>query len=107
MIIIGIHKNLSQSQRLKVIYRFLPQEVGTLLVYYLWLVVPFCEGVLSNLPCNSDQERTLSPFLWKTAGLAENKDNFKAQQSKVTDRILDTLRSGLGFPIPSESQGEG
>jgi hypothetical protein len=95
MIIIGIHKNLSESQRLKVIHRFLPQEVGTLLIYYLWLVVPFCEGVLSNLPCNSEQERTLSPFLWKTTGLAENKDNFKAQQSKVTDRILDTLRSGL------------
>ncbi|KAM0540020.1 hypothetical protein ACHAPJ_013628, partial [Fusarium lateritium] len=107
MIIIGIHKNLSQSQRLKVIHRFLPQEVGTLLIYYLWLVVPFCEGVLSNLPCNSDQERTLSPFLWKTTGLAENKDGFLSQQSKVTDQMLDTLRSGLGFPIESESQGQG
>lgn len=107
MIIIGIHKSLSQSQRLKVIHRFLPQEVGTLLIYYLWLIVPFCEGVLSNLPCNSDQERTLSPFLWKTTGLAENKDDFKAQQSKVTDQMLNTLRSGLGFPIPSESQSQG
>ncbi|KAH7252861.1 hypothetical protein BKA59DRAFT_393098, partial [Fusarium tricinctum] len=63
IIIIGIHKNLSQSQRLKVIYYFLPQEVGTLLIYYLWLVMPFYKGILSNLPYNSDQERTLSPFL--------------------------------------------
>ena len=104
MIIVGIHKNLSQSQRLKVIHRFLPKEVGTLLIYYLWLIVPFCEGVLSNLHCNSDQERTLSPFLWKTTGLAENKNDFKVQQAKVTDQMLDTLRSGLGFPVQSEYQ---
>ncbi|RGP76773.1 hypothetical protein FSPOR_6, partial [Fusarium sporotrichioides] len=107
MIVIGIHKNLSQSQRLKIIHRFLPQEVGTLLIYYLWLIVPFCEGVLSNLPCNSDQERTLSPFLWKTTGLAENQDGFKAQQNKVTDQLLNTLRSNQGFPVQSESQGQG
>uniref|UniRef100_A0A4E9DLA7 Helicase ATP-binding domain-containing protein n=1 Tax=Gibberella zeae TaxID=5518 RepID=A0A4E9DLA7_GIBZA len=106
MIVIGIHKNLSQSQRLKVIHRFIPQEVGVLLVYYLWLVVPFCEGALSNLPSysDSDQRRTLSPFVWKTTSLAENADGFKTQQTKVTDQMLNTLRSKLGFPIPSEGQ---
>ncbi|KAF5658013.1 DNA helicase [Fusarium heterosporum] len=95
MIIIGIHKNLYQSQRLKVIHRFLPIEVGTLLIYYLWLVVPFCEGILSNLPYNSDLEKTLSPFLWRTIGLAENTESFKYQQSKRWGAVIEMDSLGI------------
>jgi hypothetical protein len=36
------HKNYSTSSSTRLIHRFLPPEVGELLVYYLWLVVPFC-----------------------------------------------------------------
>jgi hypothetical protein len=41
MIVMGYHKGFSRSERLKVIQRFLSREVGTLFVYYLWLVVLF------------------------------------------------------------------
>lgn len=38
------HKGYRSSGNIKVINRFLPREVGELLVYYLWLVVPFWKG---------------------------------------------------------------
>jgi chromosome segregation and condensation protein ScpB len=41
IIVMGYHKGFSQSERLKVIQRFLPREIGILFVYYLWLVVRF------------------------------------------------------------------
>nr|CEG05029.1 unnamed protein product [Fusarium clavum] len=93
MIVTGIHKNLSQTGRLKVIHRFLPREVGTLLIYYLWLVLPFSEALMTNLP------QTLSPFLWKTTCLAENQASARKYQSRATDQMLNTIRSSLRFPI--------
>ena len=49
MVVKGYHKGFSRTEKLKVIQRFLPPEVGTLLVYYLWLVLPFWEETLSNI----------------------------------------------------------
>ena len=37
------HKGFSVSAEFKIIHRFLPSEVGLLLVRYLWLVLPFVE----------------------------------------------------------------
>ena len=34
----GYHKGYGNSAKLKIIYRFVPREVGELVVYYLWLV---------------------------------------------------------------------
>jgi hypothetical protein len=35
------HKGYRSSGNIKIIHRYLPREVGELLVYYLWLVLPF------------------------------------------------------------------
>ena len=35
------HKNIRSSRKAKIIHRYLPREVGELMLYYLWLVVPF------------------------------------------------------------------
>jgi hypothetical protein len=35
------HKGYSVSGDVKIIHRYLPREVGELLVYYMWLVLPF------------------------------------------------------------------
>jgi hypothetical protein len=37
------HKGYSASGNTKTIHRYLPREVGELLIYYLWLVQPFCK----------------------------------------------------------------
>ena len=37
------HKGYRSSGNIKIIHRYLPREIGELLVYYLWLVRPFHE----------------------------------------------------------------
>lgn len=56
------HKNYSASNTTKIIHRYLPPEVGDLLVYYVWLVVPFLEQlhILTPIPGLGDP----GSFLW-------------------------------------------
>jgi hypothetical protein len=60
------HKHYAATNSTKIIYRYLPSEIGELLLYYLWLVVPFKEQlhILAILPGSGD----LGSFLWP-AGL--------------------------------------
>jgi hypothetical protein len=37
------HKGYRSSGNIKIVHRYLPREVRELLVYYLWLVLPFWE----------------------------------------------------------------
>src|SRR6266536_867970 len=54
------HKGYRSSGNIKIIHRYLPREVGELLVYYLWLVLPFWE----KLQFQMTGKPSSSPFLW-------------------------------------------
>ncbi|KAF4473075.1 ATP-dependent DNA helicase Q1 [Fusarium albosuccineum] len=55
------HKGFRQSGGdIKVIHRYLPREVGELLVWYMWLVLPFWQVVQGRMK----QKRRRSAFLW-------------------------------------------
>jgi hypothetical protein len=56
----GYHKGYRSSGNIKIIHRYLPREVAELLVYYLWLVLPFHEKVQLAV----HQKRHNSAFLW-------------------------------------------
>ena len=56
------HKNIGSTGNSKIIHRYLPREVGELMVYYLWLVLPFWESVESAF-CGTPIKR--SPFIWE------------------------------------------
>lgn len=43
VVVARYHKGYSISGNVKIIHRYLPREVGELVVYYLWLVLPFHE----------------------------------------------------------------
>lgn len=60
LFVTSYHKGYELSEQTKVIHRFLPPEVGELLVYYLWLVLPFWE----NIQVVVDGAVELSPFVW-------------------------------------------
>jgi hypothetical protein len=54
------HKNYTQNDKWKPIFRYLPRPIGQLLVWYLWLVIPFwstISGCIENV-------NTISPYLW-------------------------------------------
>lgn len=55
------HKGYNVTGTLKVIHRYLPKEVSELLVYYLWLVLPFWQK-LDVLVYK--QKGPPSPYLW-------------------------------------------
>jgi hypothetical protein len=54
------HKGYRSSGNIKIIHRYLPREVGELLVYYLWLVLPCFE----KLQFQTTGKISSSPFLW-------------------------------------------
>jgi len=60
--ITSYHKGFSASQSQKCVHRFVPQEVGELVVYYLWLIEPFVRILQS-----SRGQMTASPWLWEPA----------------------------------------
>ncbi|GAB7336613.1 hypothetical protein MBLNU13_g10310t1 [Cladosporium sp. NU13] len=60
--ITSYHKGFSASQSQKCVHRFVPQEVGELVVYYLWLIEPFVRILQS-----SRGQMTSSPWFWEPA----------------------------------------
>jgi superfamily II DNA helicase RecQ len=60
--ITSYHKGFSASQSQKCVHRFVPQEVGELVVYYLWLIEPFVRILQS-----SRGQMTFSSWLWEPA----------------------------------------
>ncbi|KAI8651067.1 hypothetical protein NCS57_01442500 [Fusarium keratoplasticum] len=101
MLVTGIHKGFSRSERLKVIHRFLPQEVGTLLVYYLWLILPFWEAMQANFDPSS--QGSFSPFLWKTSSLDGDEAYGKKVEALGDNPQLQQLQAELGFYSPRSS----
>ncbi|KAL6351681.1 hypothetical protein LRP88_15036 [Fusarium phalaenopsidis] len=101
MLVTGIHKGFSRSERLKVIHRFLPQEVSTLLVYYLWLILPFWEAMQANFDRSS--QGSFSPFLWKTSGLDGDEGSSKKVEALGDNPQLQQLQAELGFYSPRNS----
>ena len=55
------HKGYSVSNSTKIIHRYLPKVVSELVVYYLWLILPFRQAI-ERLAHR--QEGPPSPFLW-------------------------------------------
>jgi superfamily II DNA or RNA helicase len=58
------HKGYEVTAQEKVVHRYLPREVGSLLVRYLWLVVPFIERLQQLLP----DPPPISFHLWPKTG---------------------------------------
>jgi RecQ family ATP-dependent DNA helicase len=80
------HKGYSMSGDIKIIHRYLPREVGELLVYYLWLVLPFQFAI----------ERK---FWWTPTEPSENNTNEEASNNSsgdVSSSNVNASGSGSG-----------
>lgn len=60
-LVTSYHKGYSKSGDAKIIHRYLPEEVGKLLVYFLWLVEPFVQMLRWAIR----QEFEYSKSLWE------------------------------------------
>jgi hypothetical protein len=99
------HKNYSTSSITKLVHRYLPPEVSELLVYYLWLVVPFVEQlqVLTQLQGLS----AVGSFLWPASlnVKASTKPRKETQTRKQTDDSCEGTEQidALGVEEPWKS----
>ncbi|KAG7420601.1 hypothetical protein Forpi1262_v016369 [Fusarium oxysporum f. sp. raphani] len=86
MIVTGAHKGFTTTGRLKIIHRFLPREVGTLLTYYLWLVLPFWEDIQANV-CDKS---IFNAGLWATEGTQESE---RQQDGDQADAAIEASQA--------------
>ncbi|KAK5189256.1 hypothetical protein LTR47_011254 [Exophiala xenobiotica] len=85
----GIPQRLRTQCKPKIIHRFVPREVGELVVYFLWLMQPFVE-IMQGF---RDQQREFGPFLWEpdptTGEHDEEEDEAFAELVEGDDEISD------------------
>jgi RecQ family ATP-dependent DNA helicase len=81
------HKGYRSSGNIKIVHRYLPREVGELLVYYLWLVLPFWEKLQFQIA----GKPSASPFLWGDGEKKEHRQwtgpKRKQQKSRESDDV--------------------
>jgi superfamily II DNA helicase RecQ len=82
------HKNITKANRTKDIFRFLPERVGNLMVYYLWLVLPYYQKVVGSF----ERKMYRSTFLW-TDGIVDNNENSKVWNSGCLTNCLQKFFS--------------
>lgn len=90
------YKNMAQTNQNKLIHRFLPLPVGELLVYYLWLVLPFYQ-----LTQTGKQYR--SSFLWTDEFVANNIIDRTWQSDKLTTTLDRFFGQTLGVHMNCSS----
>ena len=82
------HKGYSITGSTKIIHRYLPREVGELMVYYLWLIRPFWQR-LEKLALHRTEEP--SPYIWA-------KDQGTWDSKRLGDVLDREFRARLGTP---------
>lgn len=85
------HKNFRQTNEAKIIHRFLPREVGELLVWYLWLVLPFWQRIQGIVKGAG----RVSAFLW-AAQVLEGEPGEDEGYHSGSDRENDGYESESG-----------
>jgi hypothetical protein len=85
------HKGYSTTGNTNIIHRYLPKEIGELLVHYLWLVQPFCR----KLEMLVLRRRELpSPFLRAKRGSLDPWDS-----SRLSRVLQSETKEAFGFTL--------
>nr|POE87058.1 atp-dependent dna helicase tlh1 [Quercus suber] len=85
------HKGFSASQSMKIIHRFVPREVGEVVVYYMWLIRPF-EQILQRA---LQDQRLFSSWFWEPEPEAE----WEADEDEEVDDQEDGYVSEEGEEV--------
>ncbi|KFZ22817.1 hypothetical protein V502_02704, partial [Pseudogymnoascus sp. VKM F-4520 (FW-2644)] len=80
-----------QTGNMKIVHHWLPREVGELVMYYLWLVLPFWEKVQISV----DPDFRGSPFIWGRPALEVKREREEVKEAKQPVRS-EEIKRGLG-----------
>jgi hypothetical protein len=102
-LVTSYHKNYAATNSTKIIHRYLPSEIGEMLVYYLWLVMPFVEQlhILAGLPSTDE----LGSFLWP-AGLSLRRTATTKGAMQKGKLMREVYRNGFTFTSSVEEPWE-
>jgi superfamily II DNA helicase RecQ len=84
------HKGYEVKGDVKIIHRYLPREVGELVVWYLWLVLPFVQRMQALVW----QQETISDHLWPA-----DADGRKWTTERMKHELQRVSEAGLGQSI--------
>ncbi|KAM0700964.1 hypothetical protein Q7P35_011323 [Cladosporium inversicolor] len=84
------HKGYEVKGDVKIIHRYLPREVGELVVWYLWLVLPFVQQIQAMVW----QQETISDHLWPA-----DADGRKWTTERMKHELQRVSEAGLGQSI--------
>jgi hypothetical protein len=88
------HKGYSISNSTKIIHCYLPKVVSELVVYYLWLILPFCQS-LQRLA--RSQRGTASPYLWPAGEGTWGSDRLRKVLQQEAKTHLQTKLNILSY----------
>ncbi len=91
------HKGYAVSGDVKVIHRYLPREVGELVVYYLWLVLPFQQ----RLEAAVWKKNEVSAYMWPI-----DPDGKKWTSKRMRKVMKRESLVGLGLELTIQSYRE-
>jgi superfamily II DNA or RNA helicase len=97
VIVTYYHKGYNITGTEKIIHRYLPLEVGEIVLWYIWLVLPMRQQ-LQQLALNNDE--IPSAFLWSVDGRSNSKKWTGESFRKVLKRESDQL---IGVPLNKKS----
>ncbi|KAK4074637.1 hypothetical protein Purlil1_12914 [Purpureocillium lilacinum] len=75
-LVMSDHENTRSTSEARPIHRYLPREVGELLVWYLWLALPFWQEVQGIVK----QADIRSPFLWPDEVVSRTEEESEAER---------------------------
>ena len=86
--VIPYHKGFSFSQKVKIIQRYVPREVGESIVYHLWLIKPF----VCQLQAMARDQESFSSFLREPKPEEEwEDDEYKGMPDDTKKRLRKIL----------------
>jgi RecQ family ATP-dependent DNA helicase len=92
------HKGYQMSGDVKIIHRYLPREVGELVVWYLWLVLPWIR-ILEQIVYGT---KKLSMHMWPE----EEADGIKWSSERMRKCMKREFMIGVGYEITIQAYRE-
>lgn len=97
------HKNAGSTGKSKVIHRYMPREVGELMVYYLWFAVPFWEKIEH---ATTGEPVKTSAYIWEPE-LEKAWARPQQKRKRPNDSSQESVRDRVGNGERSQEEGEG
>jgi hypothetical protein len=83
-LVTSYHKGYTCTGTTKIIHRYLPREISELLIYYLWLILPFIQKIELLQAKQAGSRVPPSPFLWSYKGEAWSSQRLSTVMKRET-----------------------